>query len=361
MDDFLIIGGGIAGTSAAARLAAHGRVTLLEAETALGYHASGRSAALFEATYGKPATVALNRASFDFHATEAGGFLSPRGLLMVGGAEEAPAFDADVAAMHMERIPVEEARALVPILNPATVAFAATHAEAWDIDTDRLLQHFARIARGNGRILTGAPVTAIRRTAAGWAVTAAGADHEARVLVNAAGAWADRIATLAGIAPIGLTPMRRSMARIPAPGGHDVSRWPMIFGAGESWYAKPDAGRLIVSPAEEDPQEPHDAWADDMVLAEGLARYEARVTEPVTRVETSWAGLRTFAPDRCLVLGPDPLDPAFVWCAGQGGYGFQTSPAASALVAARIIGAVPDLPPGVVAALAPDRFRQGIG
>ena len=357
MDDFLIIGGGIAGASAAARLAAHGRVLLLEAEGALGHHASGRSAALFEATYGKPATVALNRASQAFHATEAGGFLTPRGLLLVGGPEEEEPFRRDLAAMEMERLTLAEARALVPILNPATVAFAATHAEAWDIDTDRLIQHFARAARANGQVLTKAPVTAIRRTAAGWSVTAGGADHEARVLVNAAGAWADRVAALAGVPPLGLTPFRRSMARIPAPGGPDVARWPMIFGTGESWYAKPDAGKLIVSPAEEDPQEPHDAWADDMVLAEGLARYEARVTEPVTRVETSWAGLRTFAPDRCLVLGPDPLEPAFVWCAGQGGYGFQTAPAASALLAARVSGTAPDLAPAIVAALAPDRFR----
>jgi glycine/D-amino acid oxidase-like deaminating enzyme len=358
MDDFLIIGGGIAGTSAAARLAAHGRVTLLEAEPALGYHASGRSAALFEATYGKPATVALNRASYAYHATADGGFLTPRGLMMVGGPEEEEAFLHDLAVMEMERVTVAEAGKIFPILNPNTVAFAATHAEAWDIDTDRLIQHFAKAARANGQVLTSAPVTSIRRTATGWAVTAADTTYEARILVNAAGAWADRIATLAGIAPLGLTPLRRSMARIPAPGGRDVSTWPMIFGAGETWYAKPDAGKLIVSPAEEDPQEPHDAWADDMVLAEGLARYEARVTEPVTRVETSWAGLRTFSPDRCLVLGPDPLDPAFVWCAGQGGYGFQTSPAASALLAARVAGTAPDLPPEIVAALAPDRFRQ---
>jgi glycine/D-amino acid oxidase-like deaminating enzyme len=356
MDDFLIIGGGIAGTSAAARLAAHGRVTLLEAEPALGYHASGRSAALFEATYGKPSTVALNRASYAYHAD--GGFLSPRGLMMVGGPEEEDAFLHDLAVMEMERVTVAEARRIFPILNPDTVAFAATHAEAWDIDTDRLIQHFAKAARANGQVVTSAPVTAIRRTAAGWAVTAAGSDYEARILVNAAGAWADRIAAMAGIPPLGLTPLRRSMARIPAPGGRDVSAWPMIFGAGETWYAKPDAGKLIVSPAEEDPQEPHDAWADDMVLAEGLARYEARVTEPVTRVETSWAGLRTFSPDRCLVLGPDPLDRGFVWCAGQGGYGFQTSPAASALLAARVTGTTPDLPQEIVAALAPDRFRQ---
>jgi D-arginine dehydrogenase len=179
MDDFLIIGGGIAGVSAAARLAAHGRVTLLEAEPALGYHASGRSAALFEATYGKPSTVALNRASYDFHASEAGGFLTPRGLLVVGGPDEEATFRRDLDLMGLEPITVEAARALVPILNPATVAFAATHAEAWDIDTDRLIQHFARLARGNGQVVTKAPVTAIRRTAAGWAVRAGDAVHEA--------------------------------------------------------------------------------------------------------------------------------------------------------------------------------------
>jgi glycine/D-amino acid oxidase-like deaminating enzyme len=357
MDDFLIIGGGIAGASAAGRLAALGRVTLLEAEPALGYHASGRSAALFEATYGKPTTVALNRASHDYHATEDGGFLSPRGLMLVGTEDEEETFLHELGLMEMQRVSVEDARKIVPILNPDTVRFAGVHDEAWDLDTDRMIQHFARQARGNGEVVTNAPVSAIDRTAAGWRVRAGAHDYEARVLVNAAGAWADRIAEMAGIAPLGLTPLRRSMARLPAPGGHDVSRWPMMLGVGETWYAKPDAGKLLVSPADEDPAEPHDAWADDMVLAEGLARYEERVTEPVTRLETSWAGLRTFAPDRALVLGPDPTDTAFVWSAGQGGYGFQTAPAASALVAALVSGAQPDLPADIVAALKPDRLR----
>ena len=132
----------------------------------------------------------------------------------------------------------------------------------------------------------------------------------------------------------------------------------MFFGVGESWYAKPDAGALLVSPADEDPVEPHDAWADDMVLAEGLARYEEVVTTPVTRLLTSWAGLRSFAPDRTLVLGPDPAEPSFLWCAGQGGYGFQTAPAASALLTALAFGRAPALPPDMVAQLTPDRLRQ---
>ena len=176
------------------------------------------------------------------------------------------------------------------------------------------------------------------------------------MIVNAAGAWADQIAALAGIAPLGLQPLRRSMARIPAPGGHDVSSWPTLLGVGETWYSKPDAGALIVSPAEEDPAEPHDAWADDMVLAEGLARYEEMVSEPVTRLISNWAGLRTFAPDRVLVIGRDRSHPGFFWLAGQGGYGFQTSAAASQLAAELICGQPPELDAATVAALSPARF-----
>jgi glycine/D-amino acid oxidase-like deaminating enzyme len=130
----------------------------------------------------------------------------------------------------------------------------------------------------------------------------------------------------------------------------------MLMGAGETWYAKPDAGALIVSPSEEDPSHPHDAWPDDLVLAEGLARYEAMVTTPVTRLLASWAGLRTFAPDRVLVIGPDPSEPSFVWLSGQGGYGFQTSPAASRLAADLLAGRPPALDTGTVAALSPARF-----
>jgi glycine/D-amino acid oxidase-like deaminating enzyme len=357
--DFLIIGGGIAGVSAGARLSELGTVLLLEAEPALAYHASGRSAALYEAQYGKPATIALNLASRADHESLDGGVLSPRGLMMLAAPGEEEVFAADIAAMGLPRISVEEAVAMVPALNPAAIAGVAAHGDAWDIDTDRLVQHFARTIRGaGGRVRTGVLVTAITRVAGGWEVTAAGETHAARQLVNAAGAWADRIAAMAGIAPIGITPLRRSVARIPAPGGMDVSGWPMLLGAGESWYAEPDAGQLIVSPAEEDPvAEPHDAWPEDMVLAEGIARYQRFATEEVTRLTASWAGLRSFAPDRLLVLGPDPVDPAFVWSAGQGGYGFQTAPAASRLVADLVAGRAPVLEPATVAALSPARFR----
>ena len=354
--DFLIIGGGIAGISAAARLSALGTVIVLEAEEALAHHASGRSAALFEPRYGAPPVVGLSMAS-EAYFRSIPGVLSPRGLMLVAKADAREAFEHDLVAMAFDRVSVEEARAIVPILNPEVVAHAgyATHAE--DVDTDLLIQGFAREAKGHGaQVLTRARVSAVARYGAGWRITSGAGEFTARMVVNAAGAWVDQVAAMAGVRPLGFTPYRRSMARIPAPGGHDVSRWPMMFGPGEDWYAKPDAGALIVSPAEEHLMEPHDAWADDMVLAEGLARYEEMGTEPVTRLLASWAGLRTFAPDRVLVIGPDPREPSFFWLAGQGGYGFQTCPAASQLAADLICGRSPEIGAELVAALAPARF-----
>lgn len=355
MTDFIIIGGGVGGTSAGAALSKLGTVTLLEAETQLAYHASGRSAALFEETYGKPSTIALNKASHAHHI--ANDLLSPRGIMCIGTTETADLFHADQAAMKLDVISTETAKQMVPILNLDTVKHAAWNNNASDLDTDKMIQGYVKTIRaGGGTIYTDAAVTGIKRTTTGWTVTTKQGDFSGAVLVNAAGPWADQVAALAGIAPIGLTPCRRSMGRIPAPGGHDLSGWPMIFGAGETWYCKPDAGALIVSPAEEHPMEPHDVFADVMVLAEGFARYEEHVTEPVTRLLSSWAGLRTFSPDRTLVLGPEPTDPAFLWCAGQGGYGMQSSPAAGQLVADLVNGSAPVIDAKSVAALSPARF-----
>ena len=357
MNDIILVGAGIAGLSLAARLAPQARVTVLEAEQAPGYHASGRSAAVYEANYGLPSTVALNKASAVYFLD--GGYLSPRGLMLVAGAGERDTFAKDCDVLDLKPMELEDARKLVPILNPDTVALTAYHSGAWDIDTDRLMQdHVRTLGRHGGKLVTRASVKAITRTGTDWNVaTTDGQTHVANVLVNAAGAWADEIACMAGIEPIGITPMRRSVARIAAPGDHEPQHWPMLMGTGETWYAKPDAGALIVSPAEEDQSYPHDAWADDMVLAEGLARYEAMVTNPVSRPLATWAGLRSFSPDRALVLGKEPSDPTFVWCAGQGGYGFQTSPAASSLVAKLVMDVPESLPAELIAALSPARFR----
>ena len=354
MTRVLIIGGGIAGVSAAAKISPDAEVTLLEAEPALGYHASGRSAAMFDEHYGTPTTCELNRASRAEH--EGRGVLSPRGLMIVGKDSDAAQFEADLIKMGMEECPVADAFARVPILSP-DITRAAHFEDAHDIDTDKLLQGFAKDARANGaQVLTGQRVAGISKGTA-WTVTTKNREFEADILVNAAGAWADLIAQMAGVAPIGLQPNRRSMARLPAPQGHDVSKWPMLYGPGETWYAKPDAGGWIVSPADEDPMEPMDAWPDDIVLAEGLDRYQQYVTSPVTRLETSWAGLRTFSPDRSLVVGPDPDVDGFFWCAGQGGYGIQSSPAASSCLADLMAGRKAALRSDTVRALSPSRFR----
>lgn len=356
--DVVIIGGGIAGLSLAARLSGRAKVVLLETEASFAHHASGRSAALYEPRYGTPAVVELSLASEDFF-TAAEGILSPRGLLMVGRGGDEDVFRAESQGMNLDPITVAEALEFVPILNPEAVALASYAAHAWDIDTDRLIQGFAREARAAGAELhCKAGVTGIRRDTDGdWIVESAAGTFRAKILVNAAGAWVDEIAAKAGVQPLGFTPYRRSMARIPAPDGHDVARWPMIFGAGESWYAKPDAGALIVSPAEEHLMQPHDAWADDMVLAEGLARYEEFVTAPVTRLISNWAGLRTFSPDRTMVIGFDGSAPGFFWLAGQGGQGFQTCPAASLLAADLISGQASGLSPQLIDALSPRRFQ----
>ncbi len=358
MNDFLIIGGGIAGLSAAAWLSHLGKVLLLEAETALGTHTSGRSAAMFEETYGSASTVALNKHSRVYLETENGGVLSPRGLMLVGTANTNTEFANDMRDMKLQGLSVDAGLAMVPILNCDVVTEIGYHSSAWDIDTDLLMQSHVREAKLHGaEILTNQRVQKIIRDGDKWHVTGAkGDEFSAKILINAAGAWVDEVARLAGIEPIGFTPLRRSMARIPAPNGLDVSDWPLIFGPGETWYAKPDAGKLLVSPADEDPAIAHDAWPEDLILAQGIARFEAVMTHTVTRLESSWAGLRTFSPDRSLVIGPDPNNPAFFWLGGQGGYGFQSSPAASQLVADLLAGRASELDIAEVMALSPARF-----
>lgn len=353
--DFAIIGGGIAGVSAAAKLAPLGSVLLLEGEETLGHHSSARSAAVYEKNYGHGSTLALAQASEGEHIAH--DILTPRGIMVVGDQDQSAALRQEAEEMEMQIISPEEARAHMPILN-ARVALAGYTDAAKDLDTDRLQQTYLRIARRHGAMIrTNAPVRALRRVATGWEIHADEVLH-AHKIVNAAGAWADTIAVMAGVAPLGITPLRRSMARIPAPDGMALDHWPMCMGVGEAWYCKPDAGALLVSPAEEDPQEPHDAWADDMVLAEGLARYQDYVTPEITRLISSWAGLRSFAPDRQLVLGPDAQDPEFIWCAGQGGYGFITAPAASDFLAQTLSGTQPDIGGTAANALLPKRFSS---
>jgi D-arginine dehydrogenase len=362
--DILIVGGGIAGISAAARLAPEARVAVLEREGAPGTHATGRSAATFIESYGPPAVRAASRASRGFFDAPpdgfGGGLLEPRGLLFLieddAGAREMEALRAENPGV--DEISADEAVALVPDLRRERIRGAVYEEDATDIDVDRLLQGFLRALRAGGsELIVNAEAKLVSRRGGVWRVETPAGAFEAPVLVNAAGAWVDELAERAGAAPFGFTPKRRSAAIVPGPVGMDVTRWPLFAGATETWYAKPTGGKLMVSPADAEPMPPMDAWPDDMVLAEGLHRFEQAMTTPVTRVERSWAGLRTFSPDGTPVIGFDAGAEGFFWLAGQGGYGVQTSPGFSALAAALILGRDAGAMAGEVAALSPHRFN----
>jgi D-arginine dehydrogenase len=362
--DIIVIGGGIAGISAAAELASSCKVTVLEAEPLPGYHATGRSAAIFIRNYGNETLRALNAASAPFlenpEGVAEGSLLSPRGEMLIAKEDELPDLAAYAdGATGLEHLTAAQAVELVPILRPERIAGAVIEWDAQDIDVDRLLNGFSRLLKQRGgQIQIKAPVLSLTRIGGVWQADTPKGCFQAPIVINAAGAWAQTVAQKAGIQSVELRPLRRSAAIVPAPDGIDVRKWPLFASASESWYAKPDAGKLMISPADEDPVEPHDVWADDMVLAEGLHRYEQAVTTPVTRVERSWAGLRTFTADRTPVVGFDPDADGFFWLAGQGGYGVQTAPALARLTAHLIAGHPAPVLDSVITALSPIRFQS---
>lgn len=371
--DFVVIGGGIAGVSLAAELAPHGRTLVLEQESALGYHATGRSAAVVALDYGAPPLRALTRASLDtLLNTEVEGhpFAHRKGMLMLelqGQEGQLDGYLADATRLGQAReVGVDEALVRVPILRREAVARACWEPDLWALDADALLQWYRRRARAAGaEFRLNAAVTALQAQAGGWQLVAGGVTESTGTVVNAAGAWADPVAALAGLQPLGLQPKRRTALTVPAPAGHDVNGWPAVIDMGETRYFKPDAGALMLSLADETDSPPCDAWADDEDVATAVDRVQQIADLPVERVIATWAGLRTFAPDRLPVVGWDPRADRFLWLAGQGGYGLQTAPAMAQLAASIVRGAA--LPSalgdsGVVAAgLAPARFLPAAG
>ena len=357
--DVLVIGGGIAGISAAARIAADSRVIVLERESAIGTHSTGRSAATFILNYGNATLRALNAASEAYLIEQ--DVLSMRGQLELATETQLDDLDSYFAECDgLQRLNVDESLELVPALRADKFVAAAYAPDAQDLDVDRVLQGFVRMLKqASGEMVTGAHVTAMERKDGVWRIETGAGSFEAPVIVNAAGAWADKVANLAGVKKVGLTPNRRSVAILPIPEGQDVMRWPLVGSLDETWYAKPQSGKLLVSPADEDPVPPMDAWPDDMVLAEGLDRFEQAMDYPVTRVERTWAGLRSFVADRTPVAGFAPDTEGFFWLAGQGGYGIQTSSALSQLAADLILGRASALPDEIIAKLSPG--RGGIG
>lgn len=348
--DILVIGAGIAGASAAAELALTHRVVVLEAEEVPGYHSTGRSAAVFSESYGNEAVRALTRASRDFFYRPPADFsasplIKRRCWLHVASAAQAPALErflatADVA-LRVRRVGPEEVQALSPLLRPEAAAAGGAYEQgAADIDVNGLHQGYLRLLwQRDGTLLTRACVTAVAHSEGEWLVKSAAGEFRAAMIINAAGAWADRIATLAGVAPLRIQPYRRTAALIELPDARPVpDTWPLTIDIEESYYFKPDAGLLLVSPADETPVEPCDVQPEDLDVAIAVDRLERATRITVDRVRRSWAGLRSFAPDRSPVIGFDDAASGFFWLAGQGGYGIQTAPAAARLTAALVRG-----------------------
>jgi D-arginine dehydrogenase len=347
--DYLIIGGGIAGASIGYWLAKRGRVILLERESQPGYHSTGRSAALFAESYGTPQVRALTMASRAFFDAPPAGFadhplLSPRGALIVAAPGQEALLQADWQALNATNNDVawltpQQACAMVPALRPEKVVGAIHDPGAADIDVHALHHGYLRgLLQHGGLVVCDAEVTSLQRDASGWLLSASGQQYQAPVVINAAGAWADRIAAQAGVAQIGLVPKRRSAFIFAAPAEYDARHWPLTIGVAENWYFKPDADMMLGSPANADPVEPHDVQPEELDIATGIYHIEEMSTLQIRRPTHTWAGLRSFVADGDLVGGFAPDAPGFFWVAAQGGYGIQTSPAMGQACAALVCG-----------------------
>ena len=361
--DFAIVGAGMAGASVAAELAQGGaRVVLLEAEDQPGYHATGRSAAFWDECYGGPGVVPLTLASGSYLREH--GFLRQRGALYVGRHEDSAQIDAFMdrfgpTGAHVERAHEGQIKQLVPgIREPWT--HGIWEPACADIDVAGLHAHYLARARSNGAIVTcRARVTQAARTGDFWNIRMAdGQTVAAHTLVNAAGAWADEIGQCAGARPMRLTPYLRTVVQLetdPLP----PADMPLVLDISGAFYFKPEAGRLWLSPHDEVPSAACDAAPEELSIAEAIDRLQRVVDWRIVRVEKRWAGLRTFAPDRLPVYGPDPRVPGLVWFAGQGGFGIQTAPAAARLLAQKLLGAEPDVMTRSLDAAAYDPARFG--
>jgi len=351
--EVIVIGGGIAGASAAYELAARTGVILLEREAQCGYHATGRSAASFTENYGTATVRRLAMAGRRFFEHPPAGFaehalVRPRGMITIARADQIRELDAELARAKqflpsIRRMAVEEALQRVPVLRADYLADAIYEPESLDIDVHGLHQGYLRGMKARaGVVVTEAEVERITHRAGVWSVGTRAGSFKAQHLVNAAGAWADEIAAKAGVRPLGLMPRRRTAFTIDAPAGMTIADWPLVNDVGSAFYFKPDAGQLLVSPSDAAASPPTDAQADEYELALGIDRLQRATSIAVRKVNRKWAGLRTFAEDGDPVAGEDPAMPGFFWLAGQGGYGIKTAPALSRIIAGLILdGAMP--------------------
>jgi D-arginine dehydrogenase len=365
--DIIVIGAGIAGSSIAAHLAETKRVLILEMEDRPGFHTTGRSAATFEPNYGPPPMLAFTRASSTFFANPPQGFadgplLNPRASLFFE-AEGQKKFTEGLLASGsgLEELSEAQARKLFPVLRKGYAKRTFLDPHTGDLDVDLLHRGYLKLFKTRGgQLLNSAAAETILRPGHVWEVISPQGIFETEILVNAAGAWGDSVAAKAGVKPVGLQPKRRSIGVIPVDGIPGVSAFPLVTDVGETWYAKPQSGKMIVSSADATPVDPHDAYADDMAIAEGIERLLNATTIEVNHLDHSWGGLRTFAPDGSPVIGFDPHTEGFFWLVGQGGYGIQSAPALSRTAAAMVLGEKPPqdvMDAGLALAdIAPKRF-----
>ena len=368
--DFVVIGGGIAGASVAYELARDGRVAVLEMEEQPGYHTTGRSAALFTESYGPPAIRQLTRSSRAFFENPQDdicgqSLLSTRGVLYIARKEQTDSLsllqEKQKATGAIESLDASELISMVPLLRPDYVVAGLLESGASDIDVNTLHQGYLRgLKQRDGRVLCGHHVEKIVRNKDGWALHTRKGAVFAPVIINAAGAWADEVAELVGTRKVGLEPKRRTMLAVDVPGSVEADSWPAVIDIDEEFYFKPDAGRFLISPADETPSPPCDAQPEELDIAICIDRIQTAFDLDISRIGTSWAGLRSFVADGNPVCGFDPEVDGFFWLAGQGGYGIQSAPGLSRLAASLITsGEVPsDLANNGfdLSSVGPDRF-----
>ncbi len=363
--DILVIGAGIAGATASAHLAPTHRVGLIEAEEAAGYHSTGRSAAIWIQNYGPPDVQALTGLSRRFFEQPPEGFtdtpiMAHRPVVFLAPREQEAHLDRMLAeGTGLREIAVPALRQMVPALREDYATRAAIEDDAFDMDVATLHQGFLKQLRNHGgRLALRSRTGRIERIAGRWEVDIVGGGHfSAPILVDAAGAWGDEVAQQAGIAPLGLQPKRRTGA-IVDPQPWEARDWPMLNDCDHTWYCRPEARtKLMVSPADETDVPAQDIQPDELDIAIGVDRMQQALAIDVRRVEHSWAGLRTFTPDRSLAFGWDGAAEGFFWFVGQGGYGIQTSPAAGRLAADLILGRDPGAAAAILPAIDPRRFK----
>ena len=331
--DVVIIGGGIAGASLGAELAAQASVLILEQEKNPGMHSTGRSAAYYAPSYGNDVVRQLTRNSDDYYrrTDHEVPLIHDRDALFIGTQSQTSSLDAMAQDQpELRRLSAAETCHIVPALKSEVIAAGLLDTVGGDLDVDAILQGYLRtFKQQGGEMKTSAQVRELDHSGGMWRVRGSELDVEAPIVINASGAWADTIAGLANLAPLGLVPKRRTAVLVD--GDEDWNHWPLTIDIDEGFYFKPDAGQLLISPADETPSEPCDAQPEEFDIAVAIDRVQKVANIPVKRINHKWAGLRTFAPDKSFVIGFDPRTTGFFWCAGQGGYGVQSAPGVASL------------------------------